>query len=46
LGVSTLILRVQWPGMPRQQVLDQIRLIGESALPRLQKLAPGRTKTG
>jgi alkanesulfonate monooxygenase SsuD/methylene tetrahydromethanopterin reductase-like flavin-dependent oxidoreductase (luciferase family) len=29
LGVTSLLLRVQWPGMPRQQVLDQIRLIGE-----------------
>jgi alkanesulfonate monooxygenase SsuD/methylene tetrahydromethanopterin reductase-like flavin-dependent oxidoreductase (luciferase family) len=37
LGVTTLILRVQWPGMPRQQVLDQIRLIGESVLSRLHE---------
>ena len=35
LGVTTLMLRVQWPGMPRQQVVDQIRLIGESVRPRL-----------
>ncbi len=35
LGVTTLVLRVQWPGMPRQQVLDQIRLIGETVLPQL-----------
>jgi alkanesulfonate monooxygenase SsuD/methylene tetrahydromethanopterin reductase-like flavin-dependent oxidoreductase (luciferase family) len=38
LGVTTLLLRVQWPGMPRQQVLDQIRLIGESVLPGLRGL--------
>jgi alkanesulfonate monooxygenase SsuD/methylene tetrahydromethanopterin reductase-like flavin-dependent oxidoreductase (luciferase family) len=36
LGVSTLLLRVQWPGMPRQQVLDQIRLIGETVIPGLR----------
>ena len=35
LGVNTLVLRVQWPGMEREQVLKQIRLIGESVLPRL-----------
>ena len=35
LGVTTLLLRVQWPGMPRDLVLDQIRLIGESVIPRL-----------
>jgi alkanesulfonate monooxygenase SsuD/methylene tetrahydromethanopterin reductase-like flavin-dependent oxidoreductase (luciferase family) len=35
LGVTTLLLRIQWPGMPRQQVLDQIRLIGEAVIPRL-----------
>jgi alkanesulfonate monooxygenase SsuD/methylene tetrahydromethanopterin reductase-like flavin-dependent oxidoreductase (luciferase family) len=35
LGVTTLVLRVQWPGMQRQQVLEQIRLIGEAVIPRL-----------
>lgn len=44
LGVTTLVLRVQWPGMPRQQVLDQIRLIGESVLPRLEKLTRSRAE--
>jgi alkanesulfonate monooxygenase SsuD/methylene tetrahydromethanopterin reductase-like flavin-dependent oxidoreductase (luciferase family) len=43
LGVTTLMLRVQWPGMPRQLVLDQIRLIGESVIPRLNELLPVRT---
>jgi alkanesulfonate monooxygenase SsuD/methylene tetrahydromethanopterin reductase-like flavin-dependent oxidoreductase (luciferase family) len=38
LGVTTLILRVQWPGMNPEQVLDQIRLIGRSVLPRLSEL--------
>lgn len=32
LGVNTLVLRVQWPGMQRQQVLEQIRLIGRAVL--------------
>ena len=41
LGVTTLMLRVQWPGMPRQQVLDQIRLIGEAVIPGLAALAAG-----
>jgi alkanesulfonate monooxygenase SsuD/methylene tetrahydromethanopterin reductase-like flavin-dependent oxidoreductase (luciferase family) len=40
LGVTTLILRVQWPGMSRQQVLDQIRLLGESVIPRLSAISP------
>jgi alkanesulfonate monooxygenase SsuD/methylene tetrahydromethanopterin reductase-like flavin-dependent oxidoreductase (luciferase family) len=35
LGVTTLILRIQWPGMKRQQVLDQIRLIGQAVIPAL-----------
>jgi alkanesulfonate monooxygenase SsuD/methylene tetrahydromethanopterin reductase-like flavin-dependent oxidoreductase (luciferase family) len=39
LGVTTLVLRVQWPGMPREQVLEQIRLIGERVLPRLASMA-------
>jgi alkanesulfonate monooxygenase SsuD/methylene tetrahydromethanopterin reductase-like flavin-dependent oxidoreductase (luciferase family) len=39
LGVTTLSLRVQWPGMPRQQVLDQIKLIGEAVIPRLESSA-------
>jgi alkanesulfonate monooxygenase SsuD/methylene tetrahydromethanopterin reductase-like flavin-dependent oxidoreductase (luciferase family) len=40
LGVTTLMLRVQWPGMPRQLVLDQIKRIGESVIPRLADLQP------
>jgi alkanesulfonate monooxygenase SsuD/methylene tetrahydromethanopterin reductase-like flavin-dependent oxidoreductase (luciferase family) len=35
LGVTTLVLRVQWPGMQRDQVLEQIRLIGQEVLPQL-----------
>jgi alkanesulfonate monooxygenase SsuD/methylene tetrahydromethanopterin reductase-like flavin-dependent oxidoreductase (luciferase family) len=39
LGVNTLVLRVQWPGMQRQEVLDQIRLIGETVLPALASIS-------
>jgi alkanesulfonate monooxygenase SsuD/methylene tetrahydromethanopterin reductase-like flavin-dependent oxidoreductase (luciferase family) len=40
LGATTLVLRIQWPGMDRQRVLDQIRLIGESVIPRLADARP------
>src|SRR5438132_2953120 len=40
LGVNTLILRVQWPGMDRRQVLNQIRLIGREVLPELEPVRP------
>lgn len=33
LGVTTLILRVQWPGMEQATVLRSIRLLGEAVLP-------------
>ncbi len=35
LGVTTLIVRLQWPGMEQAKVLRSIRLLGEKALPRL-----------
>src|SRR5579884_1084280 len=38
LGATTLILRVQWPGMEQRQILDQIRLIGEAVIPQLAPL--------
>jgi alkanesulfonate monooxygenase SsuD/methylene tetrahydromethanopterin reductase-like flavin-dependent oxidoreductase (luciferase family) len=40
LGVNTLILRIQWPGMSQPQVLDQIRLIGQAVIPRLASIEP------
>jgi alkanesulfonate monooxygenase SsuD/methylene tetrahydromethanopterin reductase-like flavin-dependent oxidoreductase (luciferase family) len=43
LGATTLILRVQWPGMDQQRVLEQIRLLGRAVLPRLAMLAPAAT---
>ena len=35
LGVTTMIARLQWPGMPHEKTLNVIRLIGEQVLPRL-----------
>ena len=36
LGVTTLIVRVQWPRMAPPDVLRSIRLLGEQVLPRLR----------
>jgi alkanesulfonate monooxygenase SsuD/methylene tetrahydromethanopterin reductase-like flavin-dependent oxidoreductase (luciferase family) len=36
LGVTTLILRVQWPGMEQAKVLRSIRLLGEQVFPHLR----------
>jgi alkanesulfonate monooxygenase SsuD/methylene tetrahydromethanopterin reductase-like flavin-dependent oxidoreductase (luciferase family) len=35
LGINHLIVRVQWPGMPQEQALEQIRLLGERVLPEI-----------
>jgi alkanesulfonate monooxygenase SsuD/methylene tetrahydromethanopterin reductase-like flavin-dependent oxidoreductase (luciferase family) len=35
LGVTTLIVRAQWPGMAQADVLRSIRLLGERVLPAL-----------
>ena len=35
LGITTLIVRVQWPGMAQEAVLRSIRLLGEQVLPGL-----------
>jgi alkanesulfonate monooxygenase SsuD/methylene tetrahydromethanopterin reductase-like flavin-dependent oxidoreductase (luciferase family) len=34
LGVTEMILRLQWPGMPQEKVLRTIRLLGEQVIPR------------
>jgi len=34
LGVTTMIFRLQWPGMDQARVLRSIRLLGEQVLPR------------
>jgi hypothetical protein len=33
LGITALIVRVQWPGMAQAAVLRSIRLLGEQVLP-------------
>lgn len=38
LGATTLILRIQWPGMGQSSALEQIRLIGREVLPRVNTL--------
>lgn len=35
LGVTTIVFRLQWPGMEQAKVLRSIRLLGEQVLPRL-----------
>jgi alkanesulfonate monooxygenase SsuD/methylene tetrahydromethanopterin reductase-like flavin-dependent oxidoreductase (luciferase family) len=35
LGATTLILRMQWAGMPQEQVLKAIQLLGEAVVPAL-----------
>ncbi len=35
LGVNTLVLGVQWVGMPQNQVLDAIQLFAEEVMPRV-----------
>ncbi|HEU4367243.1 MAG TPA: LLM class flavin-dependent oxidoreductase [Methylomirabilota bacterium] len=37
LGVTALIVRVQWPGMAQADVLRSIRLLGEQVLPALPR---------
>ena len=34
LGLTTMIFRLQWPGMEQAKVLRSIRLLGEKVLPR------------
>ena len=36
LGVNYLIFRMQWPGMPQEQALRQIELIGKEVIPRVK----------
>ena len=39
LGVNYLIFRMQWPGMPQEQALRQIELMGKEVLPRVNAAA-------
>ena len=36
-GVTEVILRLRWPGMPIEMVRQSIRLVGEEVIPALQK---------
>ena len=36
LGVNHMICRMQWPGMPQEQVLKQIELLGREVIPRIK----------
>ena len=36
LGVNHMICRMQWPGMPQEQVLKQIDLLGREVIPRIK----------
>ena len=36
LGVDYLILRLQWPGMPHENVMKQLQLLGKEVLPRFR----------
>jgi alkanesulfonate monooxygenase SsuD/methylene tetrahydromethanopterin reductase-like flavin-dependent oxidoreductase (luciferase family) len=36
LGVTAIIVRLQWPGMAQAQVLRTIRLLGEQVFPHLR----------
>ena len=38
LGINQMIFRMQWPGMPQQQVLKQIELLGREVIPQVQDL--------
>ena len=35
LGVNMMIFRMQWPGMPQEQVLRQIELLGSEVIPQV-----------
>ena len=36
LGVNYLIFRMQWPGMPQEQALRQIEIMGREVIPRVK----------
>jgi hypothetical protein len=38
LGVNMMIFRMQWPGMPQEQVLKQIELLGREVIPQVADL--------
>jgi alkanesulfonate monooxygenase SsuD/methylene tetrahydromethanopterin reductase-like flavin-dependent oxidoreductase (luciferase family) len=42
LGVNHMIFRMQWPGMPQEQVLKQIDLLGREVIPQVSDLQAPR----
>ncbi len=38
LGVNYLIFRMQWPGMPHQQLLKEIDIMGREVIPRVKAM--------
>jgi len=38
LGVNYMIFRMQWPGMPQEQVLKQIELLGREVIPQVKDI--------
>ncbi len=38
LGVNYMIFRMQWPGMPQDQVLKQIELLGREVIPQVNDI--------
>jgi hypothetical protein len=43
LGMTTFVLKVQWPGLPPEVAFDQLAQFGEHVLPLLdvEKVSPG-----
>lgn len=42
LGADHIVCRVQWPGMPQEDVLRSLRLLAEEVLPRLREQTDAR----
>lgn len=38
LGATYLVFRMQWPGMPQEQLLKQIELMGREVVPRVREI--------
>jgi alkanesulfonate monooxygenase SsuD/methylene tetrahydromethanopterin reductase-like flavin-dependent oxidoreductase (luciferase family) len=36
LGINHLVMSVQWPGMPHQQVLDTMQMLAEEVFPKVR----------
>ena len=45
LGVDQFVCRLQWPGMPQQQVLNSMRLLAREVWPAFTTAAPGTAAT-